>query len=308
MTRFEKSAWLYLAYLAGVILLGAWVRISGSGAGCGSHWPTCNGEIIPLAPSIKTLTEYAHRVTSGLCGIFGIALVIWARRVNPWVLRAALASLFFVLVEGFIGAVLVKKELVANDTSASRALVIALHLGNTLLLTASTAAMAWWAGTRRASVLTVSRSLVLAALLALVLTSMTGAITALGDTLFPRQPALSGDLLAEVRGDLSPSQHFLVRLRALHPAVALAAAGLVGYLLLAAEATPWVIAGRIALAFQVLFGFANIALGAPGWMQILHLLNSQVVWVLMVGLRLSAGRPAQPVSRARPMAAVLSDR
>ena len=304
MPRFEKSAWLYLAYLTGVILLGAWVRISGSGAGCGSHWPMCNGEIIPPAPSIQTLTEYTHRLTSGLCGVFGLALAVWARRVHPWVFRAALASLFFVLVEGFIGAVLVKKELVLNDASASRAIVIALHLGNTLLLTASTAAMAWWAGGRRALDMNISRTWIAAALLLLVVTSMTGAVTALGDTLFPRQPALSGELLAEVRADLSASQHFLVRLRALHPALALLTATLVGFVLLAATATPWVVAGRVALALQVLLGFANIALAAPGWMQIVHLLNAQAVWALLVLLYLSAGRQAEPSAHARPLAAV----
>ena len=304
MTRFEKSAWLYLAYLIGVILLGAWVRISGSGAGCGSHWPMCNGEIVPLAPSLQTLTEYTHRLTSGLCGIFGIALVIWARRINPWVFRAALASLFFVLVEGFIGAVLVKKELVLNDTSASRAIVIALHLGNTLLLTASTAAMAWWAGARPRLDMSISRPWVAAALLVLVLTSMTGAITALGDTLFPRQPALSGALLAEVRADLSASQHFLVRLRALHPAVALVAAMLVGFVLLAAKPAKWVLAGRFALAMQVLLGLANIALAAPGWMQLTHLLNAQLLWVALVLLHLSAGGAVQQGERAKPLAAV----
>lgn len=301
MSRFEKSAWLYLAYLTGVILLGAWVRISGSGAGCGNHWPTCNGDIIPLAPSIKTMTEYTHRLTSGLCGIFGIALVIWARRINPWVFRAALASFVFVLLEGFIGAVLVKKELVVNDASTSRALVIALHLGNTLLLTASTAAMAWWAGARRPLDMSISRPWIMAALVFLVATSMTGAVTALGDTLFPRQPTLSGDLFAEVSADLSPSHHFLVRLRALHPAMALVAATLVGFVLLAATATPWVNAGRIAICLQVLLGFANIALGAPAWMQLAHLLNAQALWVCLVVLYMSA--QPEPAPQRRPLAA-----
>jgi len=299
MNRFPRAVWLYLAYLIGVILLGAWVRISGSGAGCGSHWPLCNGEVIPVAPSVKTLTEFTHRLTSGLCGIFSSALVIWAWRINKWVFRAALASLFFVLMEGFIGAVLVKKELVVNDTSASRAIVIALHLGNTLLLTAATAAMALWSSRREEPAgRSLSRGWIAVALLALVLSSMTGAITALGDTLFPRQPALSGDLFAEVSADLSPTQHFLVRLRIMHPTVAVTAASVVGYLLFTIAGTPWVTRARLLLVLQVLLGFLNIALAAPGWMQLVHLLNAQLLWIALAALYLNAWRPPTVLGRS----------
>src|SRR5690606_41336818 len=35
-----------------VILQGAVVRATGSGAGCGSHWPTCNGTVVPLNPTL----------------------------------------------------------------------------------------------------------------------------------------------------------------------------------------------------------------------------------------------------------------
>jgi heme A synthase len=282
-TRFERAAWLYLAYLTGVILLGAWVRISGSGAGCGNHWPLCNGEVVPVAPGIKTLTEFSHRLTSGLCGVIGIVMLLWARRVNAWVLRAAAASFFFVLVEGFVGAVLVKKELVAGDTSLSRAIVIALHLVNTLALTASTAAMAWWSRPRAAASTGASRVLLMAAIVAIVVSCMTGAITALGDTLFPRQPALTGDLLAEVRADVSAGQHFLVRLRVLHPMIAVVSAMITALALFGMRGgSRWVLAGRLALGLQVALGFLNIGLAAPGWMQIVHLLNAQILWVLLV--------------------------
>jgi heme a synthase len=290
MNRFPRAVWLYLAYLLAVVAFGAWVRISGAGAGCGSHWPLCNGEAIPVAPNVKTLTEYTHRLTSGLCGIFSIALAIWAWRVNRWVFRAALASLFFVLMEGFIGAVLVKKELVVNDASTSRAIVIALHLGNTLLLTAATAAMAIWS-TRRQPDAGLSRAWIVAALASLVLSSMTGAVTALGDTLFPRQPALSGDLFAEVAADLSPAQHFLVRLRVMHPTVAVSTAAVIGYLLFTIAATPWVQAARFALIAQLFFGFLNIALAAPAWMQIVHLVNAQILWICVAALLLNLWRP-----------------
>jgi heme A synthase len=123
-----------------VILFGAWVRISGSGDGCGNHWPLCRGEVVPVAPATKTIIEFSHRLSSGFSGIFAIVLVWWARHLDAKVFRASLAMFVFLMLEAFIGAVLVKKQLVAGDASTSRAIVIALHLCNTMLLTASTAA------------------------------------------------------------------------------------------------------------------------------------------------------------------------
>lgn len=288
MQRFARFAWIFLAYLLAVILFGAWVRISGSGAGCGTHWPLCQGEVLPISPSAKTIVEFTHRVTSGLSGLFGLALVLWARRLSPPVFRAALAMLFFLLVEGFVGAVLVKKELVAGDASTSRAVVVALHLTNTLLLTASAAAMAWRAagassgGAAHAE--PVSRGMLSAVLLLVVIVNATGAVTALGDTLFPVQPALDGGMFAKVRDDLSASHHFLVRLRIVHPLMALAALVLAGAILLSVYQKTGLRLAKMtlhALGGQALLGFLNIALGAPGWMQILHLLAAQIIWILV---------------------------
>jgi len=281
--RFQRFAWAFLAYLIAVILFGAWVRISGSGDGCGSHWPTCHGEVLPPAPETKTIIEFTHRLTSGLCGLFGLVLVGWARRISRPVFFASLATLFFLLVEAFIGAVLVKKQLVAGDASVSRAVVIALHLTNTMLLTASAAAAAWWAAPgkslRRVSA---PQGLLAAALAALVLTNMSGAITALGDTLFPIQPAFGGDLLAKVRSDLSASHHFLVRLRILHPVIAVAAAALalgVFWRLLRRDRRSLFRWGASLVAAEIVLGVANVWLAAPGWMQILHLLAAQALWI-----------------------------
>lgn len=279
--RFTLFAWIYLGYLIAVVLFGAWVRISGSGNGCGSHWPICNGEVIPQAPSTKTVIEFTHRLTSGLCGLIGLVLLIWSRRVSPRVFRAALASFVFLLIEGFIGAVLVKKELVAGDASSSRALVVGLHLANTLLLTASTAAAAWWSQPRPILRAAHLRPIGVVAILLLIVTNMTGAVTALGDTLFPRQPALGPELLAKVSDDLTAGQHFLVRLRIVHPVVALITAMLVALLVWRAPGTDRLVhLARIAIVTQVAIGLLNIGLAAPGWMQIIHLLMAQTVWIL----------------------------
>lgn len=293
--RFSRFAWFFVAYLVAVILFGAWVRISGAGAGCGNHWPTCQGEVIPQAPEAKTIIEFTHRVTSGLCGLLVLVLVVWARRVNRPVFYAALATLFFVVVESFIGAVLVKKELVAGDTSVSRAIVISLHLVNTLLLLAAASTVAWWStvGPRKFPHLRVSRGLLAGVLIMLLLTSITGAVTALGDTLFPKQPALDGSLIAGLRGDLSMGQHFLVRLRILHPLVAVIAAMIVlavslGLRRQLKKESPedrrseiLLKAWQHTILFQLVLGVVNIMLAAPGWMQILHLFTAQVLWLIV---------------------------
>jgi heme A synthase len=299
--RFNRFAWFFVAYMAAVILFGAWVRITGSGAGCGSHWPACQGEIIPPSPGTQTLIEYTHRLTSGLCGILGIALVIWARRVSPRLFRAALATLFFLIVESLIGAVLVKKELVAGDASASRAVVIGLHLTNTMLLTACAATVAWWSGSGGAMrIQGARRAAIAASIAALLFTNVSGAITALGDTLFPAQPALGASIFAKVRDDLSASQHFLVRLRLVHPVVAVLTAVLLAtmyYRLLRGGGGPQfarlVKIAQIAVLSQVALGVINIMLAAPGWMQIVHLLAAQVVWLTLWLITLSAWRAPQ---------------
>src|SRR5262245_17732865 len=80
---FSNFAALTLLYILGVVLFGAWVRVTGSGAGCGDHWPTCHGELIPRTGATATRIEFTHRVTSALSGLLAIALPLWARRVFP---------------------------------------------------------------------------------------------------------------------------------------------------------------------------------------------------------------------------------
>jgi cytochrome c oxidase assembly protein subunit 15 len=290
MARYSKAmqryAWAFVFYLIFVILFGGWVRISGSGAGCGNHWPTCQGVVLPVEPGIKTIIEFTHRITSGLSGIFGVAFVIWCWRRKSEALPWAIATFVFLLIEGFIGAVLVKKELVANDASLSRAIVIALHLVNTMALMLCAVAMALRLGARTYRASPAGVGIVLA-MFALVLTNATGAITALGDTLFPIQPTMGPELLAKIREDLSPSQHFLVRLRIVHPIIAAASAALllgVFSLLQRKSGNRWATAGIALVSLQVVLGIANIWLAAPGVLQISHLLTAQLVWVCVVAV------------------------
>ncbi len=314
----KRAAWAFVFYLIGVILFGAWVRITHSGAGCGSHWPTCHGALIPLAPTLETKIEFTHRLTSGLCGIFSLALIAaLVRRFGRAhrAIKAALVTLAFIILEGAIGAGIVLKELVGSDDSGARAIIISLHLVNTLALVSSAALTAWWSG--GAPPLQLKgygaaplwlRLGWLCGLVALVATSMTGAITALGDTLFPIAPALGPGLLDKVRDDLSATSHFLVRLRVAHPVVAILSAtylmGLGNHIWQRARAPHaakrWALIVVACVAAQVLIGLANIALAAPGWMQLVHLLMANLVWlgVWQMGCELLAMRPSATSERA----------
>lgn len=284
----QRFAWAFVGYLIFVILFGAWVRISGSGAGCGNHWPTCQGVVIPPDPSLKTIIEFTHRLTSGLSGIFGLAILVYTWRKKSPALSWAAGMFFFLLVEGFIGAVLVKKELVENDASLSRAIVISLHLVNTMLLMLCAVAVPL-----RLNQVTprFNNIWIYAAMATLVLTNASGAVTALGDTLFPTTPASGPELLAKIRADLSPTHHFLVRLRFLHPVIAtVSATALLAILTTIQRRTgnTWALVGLSLVTLQVLLGLANIWLRAPAPFQLAHLLTAQLVWITVSALWLEA--------------------
>jgi heme A synthase len=203
-------------------------------------------------------------------------------------LARSIATFVLILFEAAIGAGLVLGELVVDDDSVARAVVIALHLSNTLMLTAAGALTAWWAGGRGlpqpANRPRLARLLALGLVL-IVLTAMSGAVTALGDTLFPIEPTLGSGLLDELRHNLSPANHFLVRLRALHPVMALAASGFLIWMLRRSDVRsrprmlPWARAALGLVVIELLAGGLNIALAAPGWLQLFHLLLANGVWL-----------------------------
>ncbi|HLQ23560.1 MAG TPA: COX15/CtaA family protein, partial [Gemmatimonadales bacterium] len=142
MSGFAKYAWGVLAANVAVVLWGAFVRASGSGAGCGSHWPLCQGVVIPADPATATLIELAHRVTSGTALLLVAGLFVWSRRVAPRgsvVRRGAALSLVFMLGEALLGAGLVLFALVAHNDSLTRAFSLGAHLLNTFLLLGSLA-------------------------------------------------------------------------------------------------------------------------------------------------------------------------
>src|SRR4029078_7181927 len=144
---FGHFAWGLLFFNFLVIGVGTVVRATGSGDGCGSHWPLCKGEIIPVATQVKTIIELTHRLVSGLDGLLVLALVTGGFVLFPKghpARRAVVVSLALTGVEALLGAYLVEKGLVAGNTSAARAVWMSIHLCTTFLLLASLALSAWF--------------------------------------------------------------------------------------------------------------------------------------------------------------------
>lgn len=288
--RFATFAWGVLAYNLLVILWGAYVRASGSGAGCGDHWPQCNGQIIPRAPAIETLVEFSHRLTTGLSGLLVIGLALWAFRAyerrSPVRLGAVL-TFVFVLTEGLVGALQVKLGLTADNASVGRAVIGSIHLLNTFLLLATMLLTAWWAsGGPAVQVRGHGRlgALLWLGLLATLLVGASGAVTALGDTLFPAASFHEG-----LRQDFDPTANFMIQLRVYHPmlAVAVSIYSIVLGALVRAQCP-----GRASLVLsvtlvglflaQLVVGAFNAYLLAPIWLQLFHLLMAQLVWMALV--------------------------
>lgn len=283
---FARAAQVVLAYTVAVVLWGAYVRATGSGAGCGRHWPRCNGQTIPRSPSAETIIEFTHRATSGLALLAVVALLVYGFRRLPKGAPAragAVASVVLMLTEAAVGAGLVLLELVGANSSGWRAFMMALHLVNTFFLLGAITLTAWWAtGAPRIRLRGQGpvAVLMLSAIVLTLIVGVTGAITALGDTLFPK---------TSVGLNLSPTAHFLERLRVVHPAIAIAT-GLFVVLSGAAvrrmrpDASTVRFSRMLAWLFglQIVAGTVNVVLLVPVWMQIVHLLLADALWIALV--------------------------
>ena len=291
----EGVALLTLGYTVLVVLFGAWVRISGSGAGCGQHWPTCNGELVHLPTRIKTVVELTHRVTAGATLVPAIYLAVLAWKSTPPGHRLRTATLLGValtIAEDLIGAALVLFGLVDKNISATRAVVMPLHLVFTYGLVATLALAALWAHERESAPAasrgeTPSLTLPLLAALGVLVVAATGAVTALGDTVYP---PLAHTLMARVAEDHGESAHFLQRFRGVHPVLALLTAVGVAWVagsLWDARDRVLRLASRAVLGLvlvQLVAGVSNVLLSAPGWLQIVHLGLSLGLWISLVTL------------------------
>lgn len=283
-----RFAWLIVAYNMAVILWGAYVRASGSGAGCGSRWPLCNGEILPSTTQSQTLIEFVHRVTSAVSLMLVSLLVVWCCRrtlKGDWPCYSSVCGLFLLFNEALLGALLVLSDHVGLVPSAAHALFLCLHLGNTLLLLAALALTARWLsnGERRFVVVAKPHEWIAIGLglVSVMVIGMTGSLASLGDTIFP-----GGSLRQALTQDFSSSSHTLLRLRLLHPVAAVMGSLYVLWLLWnfwgKQERSRWTLVLAVMLTAQLAIGAINVILLAPGWLQVTHLFVADLFWILLV--------------------------
>ncbi len=288
----QRYAWFVVGWNIAVILWGAVVRATGSGAGCGNHWPLCNGDLIPASPRIATAIEFTHRAMTGGATITILALLIWTFRATRGRHLArffAVASTVLLLNEAFLGALLVKLGYVVHDQSPGRFIVLPIHLANTLLLLAALALTAHFlareSGFMNGSVEYRFFGLSVIGLASTIAVGVTGSLAALGDTLFP-----AATLAQAFAQDLSQSSPWVLRLRWMHPAASLMAGLFVVGLVWVSGSREDAANRNLAnwaiglLISQLALGVLDVMMRAPNWMQILHLLGADVYWVVLVVL------------------------
>jgi heme a synthase len=289
----RRFAWGVLAYFIAVILWGTLVRATGSGAGCGAHWPLCNGTVLQASPRVDTIIEFTHRITSGLSLLSVVGLLAWtfAGTVRGHLARAfAVASVVFTLLEAVLGALLVKLGYTAQSQSPLRPAFLAMHLANTLLLLAALTLTAHLLSRRkgflRGGVRLVAPFGAVAAIFVVMVVGVTGSLAALGDTLFP-----ASSLGLAMAQDFSATSGWLMRWRWMHPAVAfLASICLIWLLVRAAQHKAHQDNRRLSalvlllLAVVYTLGVLDVVLLAPLWLQVAHLLAADTLWASLVVL------------------------
>ena len=287
----RRFAWALLTYNVFVILWGAVVRATSSGDGCGAHWPLCNGTVVQHHPKAATIIEFLHRMSSGVVLIGILLLLVWAFRKTErgaWARVTVAAATVLTINEAFLGAMLVVLGYVDKNQSVGRSIFLALHLTNTMLMLAAVALSAYFltAGSSASRYVTSFRHLptALLGLGATLIVGVSGSLAALGDTLFPAQT-----LAAAIAQDFAPHTNWLIRVRILHPLSAMVAAFFIAWLVVRSVTVPdakpqknLAFSVILLLGFQIALGLADVTLLAPVWMQVLHLLGADLLWITMV--------------------------
>ncbi|MEO6050526.1 MAG: COX15/CtaA family protein [Pyrinomonadaceae bacterium] len=312
LNRFAKYAWFVVAFNIVVILWGVFLRASKSGDGCGRHWVTCNGEVLPSAPELKTIIEFSHRITSSLAGVLIVVLLIWAFRrwyvqknvQDRLTLVMATGSFVFVVIEGLIGRGLVLTGNTAENLTPERPFWMAGHLINTLVLLAFLTLTARYAGGGRCMNFRAERKYIVAlaaGTIAIFVVGISGSIAALSSMLFPSVTLTEG-----IARDFSATSHILLRLRLLHPVTAILTSVFLVFL------TGWLVKERardpkvarwsnilsVLVLLQIGFGSLTLLMLAPIVMQLGHLLVVDIIWisyVMFAASFLSAETPTEPL-------------
>ncbi len=303
----RRFAWAILVYFIAVILWGTLVRATGAGAGCGNHWPLCNGTVLQHSANANTMIEFTHRITSGISFFSAVGLLVWtfAGTVRGHLARAAAAATVgFTLIEAILGALLVKLGLTAQSQSPLRAPYLALHLTNTLLLLAALTLTAHLLSRKHgylgSTIRLVTPLGALVSVVVVLIVGVTGSLAALGDTLFP-----ATSLGSALQEDFSATSGWLVRWRWTHPTIAFFASIILIWLLVRAARRTAIWDNRnlsalilLLLAAQYVLGVLDVVLLAPLWLQVAHLLGADVLWAALVVL--TARLTLQPTDVLEP--------
>jgi heme A synthase len=296
LDKFVKYAWFVLVYNLIVIVWGVFLRASHSGDGCGQHWLTCNGEVVPAAPQLKTIIEFSHRLMSGLAFIFVLILFIWAFRKfqkGDFLRKTAFLSFVFIVAEALIGAGLVLTGNTAGAITPTRPFWMAAHLISTFTLLAVLTMTAWFAKSEVFFDFKVPSKvfwLLGIAVFGVFMVGISGSTAALSSMLFPVDTLSQG-----FAQDFSDTSHILLRLRILHPIFSVS---LVVYLFFIATwlkkisfddfwTSRWASILQGLVLIQLIFGGLTLITLAPIVMQIIHLLLADFVWISVVLLTAS---------------------
>ena len=262
-----------------VILWGAVVRATGSGAGCGDRWPLCNGDFFPHHPRLATIIEFTHRSMSGICTALVAVLIGWtfvARPRGDRARKAAVWSGVLLVTEALLGALLVLGGYVDRNTSDMRVVVQCVHFTNTMLLLGALTLTWWWLRGSHLIEAARARTIAWVTLALTILTGATGSVAALADTLFPSPSLREG--LAQ---DFAANAPLLVHMRWMHPAAAIlalaAAIGLCRHL--SRSGVRWILG---LLLVQLVLGVVDLVALAPVTLQVLHLLGADLFWIALV--------------------------
>jgi len=288
ISHVARFAWAALYWNVAVVLWGAYVRATGSGAGCGNRWPLCDGDVVGASANGQAVVEFTHRTSSAISLLMVIGLVVWCWRVTKkgdWARYSAVLAAVFLANEALLGAALVLLKHVGNDQSAGRILFLCLHFGNTLLLLATLSlTAAWLSNGSRFTLISKWREVgsIGLGLLATMVTGITGAVAALVDTLFP-----ATSLQSSLAQDFSPGMPTLLRVRLLHPAVSTLAALYVLWVIWRSSTgrnrIPRSAIALVGLLFvQVAIGMTNVLFLAPVFLQIAHLFVADALWISLV--------------------------
>jgi heme a synthase len=308
MASFRKLAIVSTIWTFLLIFIGGLVRATKSGLGCGTDWPHCRGELIPAFASSEVVIEYTHRVAAAGIGLILIGLVVLAARHyrhHRAILWTSIAALALVVFQGFLGMIVVRRELeaesvVAHLTTAMVILALMIFLVVATLTDQNKLRLPRDRGIARRSSFT-------AAFVLLLLTVGSYTTGRGAGYVFSDWPLMGGRLIPDLGMELY-AIHFLHRVLAI--AVGLVVLMLVVHVIRRKKQMPaqaklaHIVAGTFAL--QIVVGALNIwtrfeaATVVNAAVVTLHLTLGALIWGSLVALALVSSPAVERIAAARP--------